>query len=164
MRNLHVIQPYNDDKMSFNEITKQYQLTREYCKEMFQNTYKNDMVLDQRIEQNSDLIYDFIYSRVNTNNNQIVEALLTNTQEGREFIRKMLTYQMQADTESGYSDIRNVPAINVSNGQVIDREEIKRNQVTVAVEQMLTDSARYFGVNLAYQGTYPPYFLGLLRR
>ena len=131
---------------------------------MFQNTYKNDMVLDQRIEQNSDLIYDFIYSRVNTNNNQIVEALLTNTQEGREFIRKMLTYQMQADTESGYSDIRNVPAINVSNGQVIDREEIKRNQVTVAVEQMLTDSARYFGVNLAYQGTYPPYFLGLLRR
>lgn len=164
MRNLHVIQPYNDDKMSFDEITKQYQLTRGYCKEMFQNTYKNDMVLDQRIEQNSDLIYDFIYSRVNTNNNQIVEALLTNTQEGREFIRKMLTYQMQADTESGYSDIRNVPAINVSNGQVIDREEIKRNQVTVAVEQMLVDSARYFGINLAYQGTYPPYFLGLLRR
>lgn len=131
---------------------------------MFENTYRNDAVLDQRIEQNSDLIYDFIFSRVNTNNNQIVQALLSNTQEGREFIRKMLTYQMQADTESGYSDIRNVPAINVSNGQVIDREEIKRNQVTVAVEQMLTDSARYFGVNLAYQGTYPPYFLGLLRR
>lgn len=164
MRNLHVIQPYDDDKLSFNKITNQYQLTREYCKDVFENTFKNDAILDQRIEENSDLIYDFIFSRVNTNNVQIVQALLSRTTEGREFIRKMLTYQMRADTESGYNDLRNIPAINVSNGQVIDREEIKRNQVTVAVEQMLTDSARYFGINLAYQGTYPPYFMSIVRR
>lgn len=157
MRNLRTIQPYNDDKMSFNELTQQYQLTREYCKANFEHTFKNDQILDRRIEQNSDVIYDFIFSRVNTNNTQVVQMLLSKTAEGREFIRKMLTYQMQADIESAFNDIRSIPAINASNGQVIAREEIARNQVTVAVEQLLVNSARYFGVNLAYQGTFPPY-------
>lgn len=163
MRNLHIIQPIDDDKMSFNKITNQYQLTREYCKANFEHTFKNDQILDRRIEQNSDVVYDFIFSRVNTNNTQVVQSLLSNTQEGREFIRKMLTYQMQADVESAFNDVRNIPAINTSNGQVIAREEIARNQVTVAVEQMLRDSARYFGINLAYQGTFPPYLFAVRR-
>lgn len=164
MRNLHVIQPYPDDTMSYNELTKQYQLTREYCKSHFEYTFKDDGILDQRIEQNSDLIYDFIFSRVNTNNTQIVEGLLSGTKEGREFVRKMLTYQMQADVQSAFNDIKNIPAINVSNGQILPREEIARNQVTVAVEQLLQNSARYFGINIAYQGTFPPYLFTVIRR
>ena len=66
MKPLEYITPYSDDSLTYNENTKQYSLTREYCKAVFDTTFRNDQILDRRIEKNSDKIYDFIFSRVNT--------------------------------------------------------------------------------------------------
>lgn len=163
MKNLHVINPYSDDSLQYNENTGRYSLTREYCKANYEMTLKNDGVLDREIERNTDNVYDFIDSKTNTNNLQVVKALLTRTQEGRDFILKLLSYQMDANMESGFNSTGKIPLVNAANGQIIAREEVMRNQVSVEVERLLMNSAQYLGVNIFYQGTFPPYFLNLYR-
>ena len=163
MRRLKVIQPYADDSLSYDEFQNRYYLTREYCKEHFEFTLKNDQVLDREIERNTDNVYDFIFSRVNTQNMSVVEYLLSNTEQGRAFILKLLSYQMEANLESGFNSTGKVPLVNPSNGQILPREEVARNQVSVEVERLLYNSNQYLGVNIFYQGRFPPYFLNLYR-
>lgn len=159
MKRLTVIQPYSDTTLHYNETTEQYELTVSYCHDAFEHTFKSDTVLQRRIEKNSNKIYDFIFSRVNTANTRVVKKIINETREGREFIQKLLSYQMEADTETGYNDLTQQPAVNVSNGQVIPREELLRNQVTVDVEQMLNNNARYLGINIWYAAQFPPNLL-----
>lgn len=164
MRNLHVITPYSDKSLTYNESNGRYYLTMEYCKANYESTFKNDRTLERRIERNTDNVYDFIFSRVNSSNTQPVQFILAKTEEGRKFILKLLDYQMEADVESGFNDTGKIPLVNASNGQIIAREELARNQVTVEVERLLYNSAHYLGVNIFYQGRFPPYFLNLIRR
>ena len=164
MKPLNYIKPYSDESLKYVEQTEQYELTREYCKNNFESTFKNDDILDRRIEKNSNKIYDFIFSRVHTSNTQVVKKILNETEQGRAFILKLLTYQMEADTETGYNDLTKAPAVNVSNGQVIPREELLRNQVTVDVEQLLNNNARYLGINIWYSAQFPSYALFFLRK
>ena len=163
MKALRSIQPYSDDKLEFNEMSKQYQLTIQYCKSLFESTFKNDTILQRRIEKNTDKIYDFIFSRVNSSNVPVVEKILSSTEEGRNFVLKLLVTQMEADVQSGYNDLTLAPAVNVTNGQVIPREELQRNQVVVDVEQLLYSSSRYLGINIWYAAKFPPYFLMYLK-
>lgn len=163
MRKLHVIKPYSDDSLKYDESLGRYLLTREYCKSAFDFTLKNDLVLDREIERNTDNVYDYIFSRVNTLNQQLVNFLLTKTEEGRGFMLKLLSYQMEANMESGFNSTGKIPLVNASNGQILPREEVMRNQVSVEVERLLNNSNLYLGVNIFYQGTYPPYFLNLYR-
>ena len=163
MKALNFIQPYNDDSLEYDELTNQYKLTRQYCNNAYESTFKNDQILDQRIEQNSDLVYEFIFSRVNSSNHQIVEKILSSTEQGRAFMLKLLSIQMAADVQSGYNDLTLAPAVNVANGQIIPREELQRNQVVVRVEQMLENSARYLGINIWYAAKFPPNLLYYLK-
>lgn len=163
MRNLHTIKPYSDDSLTYDENTDRYLLTRDYCKASFEMTLKNDLVLDREIERNTDNVYDFIFSRVNTQNQGIVNFLLNRTEEGRNLIKKALTYQMDANMESGFNSTGKVPLVNASNGQIIAREEVARNQVSVEVERLLNNSNLYLGVNIFYQGIFPSYFLRLYK-
>lgn len=163
MRKLHVIQPYSDDSLTYNEKTGRYYLTRQYCKDKFDPNFKSDHVLDREIEKTTDNVYDFVFSRVNTHNTELVKIILTNTQEGREFVLKMLDYQMAADIESGFNSTGKIPLVNASNGQIISREEVMRNQVSVETERLYKNSNLYLGINLDYQGVYPPYFLNYYR-
>lgn len=156
MKTLTVIKPYSDNTLNYNETTEQYELTSSYCKDAYDHTFKNDEILQRRIEKNSDKIYDFIFSRVCTANNRVVRKIINETREGREFVRKLLSYQMEADTQTAYNDLTQQPAVNVANGQVIPREELLRNQVTVDVEQLLNNNARYLGINIWYSAPFPP--------
>lgn len=159
MRRLTVIQPYSDDTLTYDESKRQYFLTPEYCKSEFDDTFHDDGVLEKRIKKNTRLIYRYIYSRVNSNNVGVVDRILRATVEGREFIKQLLSIQMEADIENGYNDLNVTPAVNVGNGQVIDRNEIKRNLVTVEVENLVDDSAKYLGINIAYAAPFPPYVI-----
>ena len=159
MKALKFITPYSDDSLTYDEQTNQYLLTREYCKSVFDHTFKNDQILDRRIEKNSDKVYNFIFSRVHSSNVQVVEKILSSTEEGRKFMLKLLALQMEADVQSGYNDLTLAPAVNVSNGQVIAREELQRNQVVVDVEQLLTCSSRYLGINIWFAAKFPPHLL-----
>lgn len=163
MKRLVLIKPYSDDSLTYDEITDRYQLTREFCKKNFEITLKSDLILDREIERNTDNVYDFIFSKVNTLNMNVVKNLLNKTEEGRKLILKALTYQMEANLESGFNSTGKIPLVNPSNGQILQREEVARNQVSVEVERLLNNSNLYLGINIFYQGTFPPYFINLYK-
>lgn len=158
MINLKKINPYNDEKLTWNENAKQYELAFEFCKEEYPENFRDDDVLKARIKKNSRLVYRFIISRVNQRNRNIVDLLLSRTEQGREFIFKMLSTQFEADVETGYNDLADTPAINVANGQILPREEIKRNEVSVATEDEFDNNQTYFGINIGYQAQFPSYY------
>ena len=163
MKKLKTITPYSDDSLTYDETTKKYYLTLDFCKAEFDPNFRDDAVLEKRIRKNTRVIYNFIHSRINNSNTQIVDFIITNTQEGRDFMLKLLETQMEADVDNGFNDLSLTPAINVSNGQIIDREEIRRNLVTVEVENLFYNSAKYLGINISYAGPFPPATLLYLR-
>lgn len=159
--------PYDDDKMIWDEDTQQYQLKLDYCKEEFDVAYINDdnedTLLKKRIKKNSRVVYRFITSRVNSYNRDFAFKLLNRTAEGRQLIFNMLYAQMESDIDSGYNDLTGSTAVNLSNGQIIPREELNRNTVSVATEEEWDNNQAYFGINLGYQGRIPPYYQILIR-
>lgn len=163
MKQLHKIQPYSDNDLTWNESTHQYELTLQYCKANFEDNFRDDGVLQKRIQKNSHKIYRFIKYRVYSRNRPIVNNVLNNTQEGREFIKEMLSAQMEADIETGFNDLSSTPAVNVANGQIIDRNELYRNQICVDAEQIFDSSDDYFGFRIGYQAAFPPIYFVLLK-
>lgn len=158
MKTLHKIKPYSDSKLNWNEETQKYELTLQYCKREFDNNFADDEVLKKRIKENTRLIYRFIKYRVASFNRRVVDSVLTNTEEGRNFIFEMLSTQMSADVETGYNDLGKTPAINVANGQIIDRNQLWINQVTIETEQVFDSSDSYFGFRIGYQAPFPPIY------
>lgn len=158
MNKLKGIKPYNDNKLVYNDITNEYELAFEFCKEEYPNNFVDDATLKARIKKNSRVVYRFINNRVNQYNKPTVFKILGRTEEGRNFIFDLLRTQFESDVETGYNDLSGVPAINTSNGQIIPREEILRNIVSIATEQVWDDSSTYFGINIGYQGRFPSYY------
>ena len=154
---------HDDDKLVWNTTYGQYQLAFEFCKSEYEENFADDDILKKRIRKNSKVVYRYIDNMVNQYNRPVVIALLTKTEEGRKFIFDLLETQFESDVESGYNDLTNTSAINLANGQIIPREEIRRNTVSVATEQVWDNSQKYFGINIGYQGQFPPYYYLFLR-
>jgi len=160
MNRLHIISPYNDKALILNKETGRYELTLAFVKANFDTTFQNDGVLQKRITKNSRKIYNYLFSHSYSYNNRVVSFCLDRTEEGRKFILDILSEQMEADLDSGFNNLSSTPAINVSNGQTIDRNELYRNQISVDTEQIIDRSTDYFGFNLMYQSLFPAnYFL-----
>lgn len=158
MKQLHIIKPHTDDELIWNEKTKQYELTLEYFKSNFEENFKDDEETKKRITQNSRLVYRFIRNRTCSYNRRIVNKIVNYTQEGREFIKEMLTTQMESDVETGYNDLSKIPTINVANGNVIDRNLLYANEVSVPTEEIWDSSDDWFGFRLGYQAPFPPIY------
>lgn len=156
-------EPYDDDSLTFNTETARYELTKQYCKDNFEITFKNDGVLSRRIKRNSRVVYYYLYLHSHSNNYSVVNFFLHRTEEGRKYLLNVLTEQMEADLETGYNDIGKQPAINFANGQVLDRNEIQRNIVSVDTENVIYNSAIYLGFNLISQATLPPVLFTFVR-
>lgn len=163
MKTLHKIKPYSDEKLTWDENSEQYVLTKQYFKATYDSVYADDGVLEKRLRENSKLIYRFIKNRTYSRNRPVVKNVLNYTQEGRDFIFELLDAQISADAETGYNDLSKTPAINVANGQIIDRNELYRNQVCVDAEQVFDDSDSYFGFRIGYQCPFPPIFFVLFK-
>ena len=167
MKKLTPITPYDDDKMVWNESEGQYELKPSYCLNEFDVNFINDdnehTVLQKRIKKNSRIVYRFIKNRVNSYNRLLVLKIINKTEEGRDFIFNLLNTQFESDVDSGYNDLGNAPAINLSNGQVLPREELVRNAVSVATELEWDNNNEYFGINLGYQAQFPPFYFLMLR-
>ena len=151
---LNVIEPFDDSKMEFDPNLG-YVLTIEYAKSMFGNNFHDDEILLKRLRKNSRKIYNFIKYRAYSGNAEVVDFLLNRTREGRQFLLDALTEQMEADSESGFNDLSSTPAVNVSNGQVMDREQLYANQISVDAEQIILNSHRYFGVSIITRTKFP---------
>lgn len=140
MANLEIIETYNDEHMEFNEMLGEYILTIAIAKEIVGNVYRDDGELKRRLRLNSNIVYNYIYNRGNTNNKKYTKIILNRTKEGRKFIFRCLESQLIADSKSGYNDLGSENLIDIANGNVIDREKVRANLVSINTEEMIVNS------------------------
>lgn len=152
---LKIVEHYDDDKLVWNTETRRYELSIEYVKTHFDINFRDDKVIKQRLSKNSRKIYNVIYARSHTANKAVIDLCLNRSENGREFLFDVLLEQFEADNEYGFNDLSSAPAINLSNGSVIDRNLLYQNQISVDAEQILDRNAEYFGINILYQGVLP---------
>ena len=143
------IQPYSDEKMLYNEDTKQYELQAAWVKANFGNVFKDDAVLGQRIKRNTRKVYNYIFSRGYSGNRKTITAIINHTKEYREYIYDALFSQMESDCASGYND----QDLYVPKSKD-DRELQQINEVSVNTENILKSSAGYGGINLLYAAAF----------
>lgn len=148
--------PIDDHALEFNTDTGRYQLTLAYAKTLFDVfPIKSDQVAKRRIKETSRLVYNYILGRCYTGNRTLVNYLLNNTENGRRFLKEVLSLQVEADFTTGINSLGKMPAINMSTGHVIDRNMIKENQLCVAAADEIAESQNYFcGINLLLQCPY----------
>lgn len=161
MKNLTLINPYSDNSLTYNEFNQRYELTKEYCKNEFANTFADDGILERRIKLNTRIVYNYIDKHIATVNKNVVDFLLNKTEEGRKFILELLSQQMYADIETGYNDLGYQPNINFS-GQDKDRKMIQESALCVAAEDVFYNSDIYFGIRLDYRMVFPYQYFMLL--
>jgi len=151
-----VANPYNDNELEFNQTTGRYQLTLAGVKSLFDVCpIRSDAVVLRRASETSRLIYNYILGRCYSGNQEIVRYLLNYTENGRAFLKEVLAIQVEADFNTGLNSLGKLPAINVANGQTLDREQIRLNQVCVQAEDEIRLSQTFFaGINLLYQAPY----------
>lgn len=147
---MNIIEPYNDDKLVFNEKTNQYELDMAWVKENFGNPFSDDGTLTLRIKRNTRVVYDYLFSHAFSGNRKIITAIINHTKEYREYIHDALFRQMEADCNSGYND----------NGLFVGESRDQRdmqylNRVCVACEEVLQDGIGYGGINLMSATTLP---------
>lgn len=152
-----ISKPYDDDSLVFNETTGRYELTIQYLKNEFDTGYRTDGEAKRRIKLNSQVVYYYINLHTASYNRQVVNFLLHKTKQGREFLKEILSAQIYADLQSGYNDLIFNPAVSFT-GQDKDRNEIRRNSLCVAAEDIFTSSEAYFGINIGYLGYFPAIF------
>jgi len=144
------IQPYSDEKLTYNETTGRYELTAQYVKGAWGNPFTDDNVLSVRIKRNTTKVYEYIFSRGYSANRGAVNYLISHTEAYRRFIFDCLSAQMEADLASGYNDQdKYLP----ENKDARDLQFL--NQVSVSTENIVESSVGYGGINLIYAGTYP---------
>ena len=163
MKTLHKQTPFSDNKLEWNAETEQYEVAFQYCKANFDDNFIDDETLKKRIKKNSRKIYRYISNHTYSANRPIVNKVLNYTEEGRQFLFDILTIQMEADVETGFNDLSSTPAINVANGQIIERNELYRNQICVDAEQVFDDSDKYFGFRIGYQCPFPQIYFTLFK-
>ena len=143
------IEPYSDDKMLYNEQTKQYELKPSWVKSQIGNAFTDDTVLEQRIKRNTRKVYNYIFSRSYSGNRKTITAVINHTEEYREFIYDALFSQMESDIASGYNDQDMYVAKSKD-----DRELQQINQVSVNTENILKSSSGYGGINLLFASAF----------
>lgn len=156
MKNLHFIQPRTDEVLKWDDKSKKYELTMEYVKSEFSINFADDGMLEKRLKKNTRKIYNYIKYHSYSGNSYFIDVLLSKTEEGREFIKDVLFEQFEADNETGYNDLSSQPAINLASGQTLDRDELRRNQISIDAEQIIDRSADYFGFNICLMSRFPP--------
>ena len=143
------ITPYSDEKMLYNETTKQYELTIAWVKNAFGNPFADDNVLEQRIKGNTRKVYNYIFSHSYSGNRKIILAIISHTNEYREYIFDALISQMESDLASGYNDQDKYLSKTKD-----ERDMQHLNQVSVGTENILKSSNGYGDINLLYMGTF----------
>ena len=166
MKPLVIIEPRNDNDLEFNKETEKYQLTLAYVKNLFDGEvpFRTDGITKKRINDTSSLVYSYLHTHCYSANRSVVNLLLNRTEAGRQFLLDVLTSQFLADAEYGYNDIVRRPALNSATNNILDRDQIRANSISLETQMKIEDSISYFGINLTYMGMFPPYLLNLARK
>ena len=149
---MKTITPYSDDKMLYNEETQQYELQLSWVKNLFDNPFRDDGVLEQRIKKNTRKILNYIYSHSFGGNRKTINALILKTEEYRTWFYDALISQMESDIASGFNDNDLYVAKSMS-----EREMQYINQVSVSTENILESSKGYGGINILSMSIFPAF-------
>ncbi len=152
---MRVIQPYEDEKMTFNQDLNMYVLKIAEVKDKLEDTIQDDGKLTKRITKNSRTVYNYIHAIGHSANKPFVDFLINRTEEGRKLIYEALLTQMEADLENGYNSLLNEPRIDLRSNQVIDEGAFVSSQVTIATRQILEGAPGTLGINILCQSQYP---------
>ena len=152
---MNVIQPYEDEKMKFDQGLNMYVLRMSEVKEKLEDTVQDDGKLTKRITKNSRAVYNYIHAMGHSANRPFVDFLINRTEEGRKLIYEALLTQMEADLENGYNSILNEPRIDLRSNQVIDEGAFVSSQITIATRQVLESAPGTLGINILCQSQYP---------
>lgn len=155
------IEPYDNDKLEFKE--GRYVLTIEEFNNKFTNPFADTGILAKRLEKNSRKIYNYILNNCYSLNQKIVRRLINETEVGRKFIYDVLIEQMEADIDSGYNDVSSQQPLNLTSGQILSRDELRKNQICIDAEQIIDRNADYFGFNILVPHLYTNVILLRLR-
>jgi len=136
---------FDDQKLKFED--GMYVLTLTEIKKRF-DTIMEDAEIERRAYKNSCHVYDYILNHCHSQNVSLFTKILNETEEGRSFILKVLSAQMEADLMSGYNDIGKQVLVDVSNGKNIDRNLIRQNLLCVDAQILIENSASYFGFSI----------------
>ncbi len=157
MKTIEILKnPYDDEKLIYNNETGRYELTMEEAKTLFDvMPIKNDSVLKRRLKDNSRLVYNYLVNHSNTANRQVINFMLNRTENGRKFIYAVLMAQIESDLEYATNSLGKMPTVNVQSGQVMDRYLVRENMLCLNAENEIDDSVNYFGFNICYAEPYP---------
>jgi len=149
---MNIQKPFNDENLQYDYDLHQYRLTLSYAKSKVGNSYQDDKIMENRLDDISNTIYDHIYSNSNTHNFKQTQVILACSIEGRNLIKEALTRQLKADADNGYNDINKQNPINFQSGGVIDRNEIRKNEISISAENILLNSSAFLdGYNIMCQ-------------
>ena len=166
MKDLIILEkPQDNEFLEWNNDTMRYQLKLSYVKSLRDVLpYKSDKVAQQRIKQTSLRVYNYIVNHSNSANRQVLDFLLNKTENGKEFLKEVLTSQIEADMEYGYNDLMVRPALNASTNSMLDRDAIRLNAISLETEEIINDSVGYFGFNLCVLVPFNWYLFDLARK
>ena len=166
MKELIILEkPQDNEFLEWNKDTDRYQLKLSYVKELRDILpYKSDRVAQTRIKQTSLRVYNYIYNHSNSANRQVLTFLLNKTENGRKFLKEVLTSQIEADMDYGYNDLMVRPAINATTNSVLNRDEVRLNAISLETEEIINDSVGYFGFNLCVLIPFPWSLFDLARK
>lgn len=143
------IEPYSDEKMLYNEETKQYELQPSWVKANFGNPFNDDNTLSVRIKRNTRRVYNYIFSHGYSGNRRAIFAIINHTEEYRNYIFDALSSQIEADLASGYNDQ------DLYVAKTMDERNLQlMNQVSAQTETILKSSMGYGGINLLFAAAF----------
>ena len=141
--------PKDDKNMVYDAEIGLYKLTMSYAKNNFEITYRDDNVLERRLKKISRATHTYLMWKSAPENRQIVDFFLHRTEQGRNFVKAVLTSALEADLESGYYSLSQQAPIN------IERDKQRENRVDVQTEDIINDSESYFGFNMFVSFPFP---------
>lgn len=144
------IEPYNDNKMTFNQDTGMYELTIQVVKANFPNTTQDDGALLYRIKKNSRVVYNYISRYAKGSNLGFVYKLIKHTEEYRKWIYDALMCQIEADLLTGRNSMGDMIPTNKDDFDLQSNATLTQDTQTI-----LYDGIRYGGYNLMFAGSFP---------
>lgn len=153
---MEFIKPYNDTDMIYNKEDHRYVLTRQFAQNK-RISYLDDGELDIALDITSEIVYDYIYNNGNSLNIRLTQAVLNGTKKGRDFIKKALRLQLQADYESGFNSARLQNPVDYAGGKNVDEDLIRRNTICIGCKMYLENCVGLIGYNIFYTGRYLTY-------
>jgi len=148
----NLIKPYDDKSLVYDKYNHRYIIATTNPTIDMSIYGDNAMKLQRTLDKISRKVYAYLKLHCNTNNFDLVELVLSCTEEGRKVMRESMEAQLIADMESGMTDITDESAIDFNRGTNIDRKFIRENRLCVDAEDILIAFSK--PINLCYLGDY----------